>query len=259
MEKKNIHYYEDNRTKQGNIKYLNSRCVLDLKTPENKSSFPTLIWFHGGGMTSGDKFYPENLNYTEVGCAAVNYRLSGDNASCPDYIYDAGAAVAWVLKNIENYGGDPEKVYVSGHSAGAYLSAMIALDAKYLNLFGVTPMQLKAVFPISGQMTTHFTILNERRVKNPQTPQIYLDEYAPITLASSNIPPIIFIVGDSEIEWPVRVEENQLLATRLRRCYENEHVRFYSLPAFDHNTIYPAGMYIVNDYIASEINQHISN
>ena len=74
-----------------------------MKLPEKGNGFATLVWFHGGGLSRGNKNYPENINTNKIAIATVNYRLSGKGASCPDYIYDAAAAVACVIKNIEKY------------------------------------------------------------------------------------------------------------------------------------------------------------
>ncbi len=252
-EKKDISYYDADFPQTGNREYLQNRCKLDLRTPDGKKGFPTLIWFHGGGITGGSKHYPPGIDSNQIAVATVNYRLSGDKAQCPDYIYDAAAAVAWVLKHIEEYGGDPQMVYVSGHSAGGYLAAMTALAPKYLNSFGADPKQLAAVLPVSGQMTTHFQVLNERRKKDPSTPQILLDEYAPIANASKDAPPMILIVGDTDIEWPARVEENQLLEARLRRNFGDKSVRCLAFPSFNHGTVVAPGCAAINNYILAAV------
>ena len=249
LEKKNIPYYDGDFPKQGNQDYLKERCALDLKLPDEKKGFPTLIWFHGGGIVNGRKHYPINIDTKQIAVAAVNYRLSGDRAQCPDYLYDAAAATAWVLRHIAEYGGDPKCVYVAGHSAGGYLSAMIALAPKYLKTFGASPRQLAGVFPVSGQMTTHFQILNERRKKDPATPTIFLDEYAPVFNASAEAPPLVLLVGDTRVEWPARVEENQLLEARLRRNFKDGNVRCILLPTFNHGTVVEPSMLIVNRMI----------
>jgi len=249
LEKKNVPYYEADSPKQGNLDYLQKRCVLDLKIPDGKKGFPTLVWFHGGGITGGQKHDPGHVDTRQIALASVNYRLSGKGAQCPDYLYDAAAAVAWVLKHIEEYGGDPKQVYVAGHSAGGYLSAMVALAPKYLKAFGASPRQIAAVFPVSGQMTTHFQVLNERRKKDPSTPQIWLDEYAPISNASGNAPPLILLVGDTKIEWPARVEENMLMEARLRRNFNDKNVKCILLPTFNHGTVAAPSMMIINRHI----------
>ncbi len=108
------------RTGENLDTYKKERCKLDVYVPENSEGFTTVVWFHGGGLTAGEKSIPERLKNKNLGVVAVNYRLS-PKVKSPAYIDDAAAAVAWVFKNISKYGGDPKKIVVSGHSAGGYL------------------------------------------------------------------------------------------------------------------------------------------
>lgn len=248
-EYKNIPYYSKDAPAIGNVEYRNERCTLNLKTPDQQKKFPTLVWFHGGGLQRGRNYYPDNINTGKIAIAAVNYRFSGPRAACPDYIYDAAAAVAWVIKNIEKYGGDPKQVYVSGHSAGGYLAAMIALDKKYLGTFGIAPAVLAGVYPVSGQMTTHFRVLAEQRAKDPKVRDFAVDEFAPVYHAAKETPAMIFFCGDSKLDWPARVEENQLIAMRMTRIYGNKNVSVLSIPGTTHGTCRPPAMAIMNGII----------
>ncbi len=248
---KDIPYYEKDAPAQGNVEYRNERCKLHLSIPDNVKKFPTVIHFHGGGLSRGNAGFPGQIDRSKVAIVAVNYRLSGKGASCPDYIYDAAAAVAWTLKNIEKYGGDPQKIYVTGHSAGGYLTAMIALDNKYLNAFGVEPKQIAGFFPVSGQMTTHFRILKERKEKVASTPDFMVDEYAPVYHAKKNAPYMVFFVGDTDYDWPARVEENALLAARLTRVYNNKNVKFVSIPFGTHGSCGPPSRAIIDRMVST--------
>ncbi len=244
----NIPYYRKNTPFQGDKKAAEKYCKLDIKTPGTKN-FPTLVWLHGGGLKWGDKFFPQEIDTNKIAVVAVNYRLAGKTVSHPDYIYDVAAAVSWVLDNIKKYGGDPRKVYVSGHSAGGYLAAMIALDKKYLKIFGHSPKELAAVYPVSGQMTTHFQILAERRQKDPAVKDLAVDEYAPIYHASKDAPPMIFFCGDPQRDIASRVEENQLIYSRMKRIYKHKDVKFISIPETSHGTCLMPSMAIINDTI----------
>ena len=245
---KNISYYGKFYPVRGNKQAVTRSCKLDIKTPETKN-FPTLVWLHGGGLKWGDKFFPQEIDTNKIAVVAVNYRLAGKTVSHPDYIYDAAAAVSWVLDNIKKYGGDPKKVYISGHSAGGYLSAMIALDKKYLKIFGHSPKELAAIYPVSGQMTTHFQILAERRQKDPAVKDWAVDEYAPIYHASKDAPPMIFFCGDPQRDIASRVEENQLIYSRMKRIYKHKDIKFISIPETSHGTCLMPSMAIINDTI----------
>ena len=251
---RDIPYYEKDAPAQGNVEYRTQRCKLNLSIPDGVKDFPSIVYFHGGGLSSGGANptkFPTHFDLSKVAVARVSYRLSGKGGACPDYIYDAAAAVAWVVKNIAKHGGDPKKVYVTGHSAGGYLTAMLALDKKYLNTFGIEPEQLAGYFPVSGQMTTHFRILAERREKVASTPNFMVDEYAPLYHAKKGVPYMVFFVGDSQFDYPARVEENALIHARLTRIYKNENVRFVSISLGTHSSCGPPSRAMIDRMITS--------
>ena len=223
----------------GNDAYRQEFCRLDLYLPPTGGEpFPTVVWFHGGGLSGGKKHIPDGFREKGIAIVTVEYRLSSERAKCPDYLVDAAAAVAWTFAHIEEYGGDVRRIYVSGHSAGGYLSAMLALAPSWLGLFGRSNLELAAAFPISGQMTTHFQILNERRGSDvtPSNPA-QIDEFAPLHFTTAKVPAIYLLVGDAKIEWPARVEENALLAAMLKFPPDHGIVEFHSFPRTDHGTV----------------------
>ena len=125
---------------------------LDLTVPPGRN-FPTIIFIHGGSLSSGDK---SDTDYGKVcdafpaagiACANVNYRLTPASAwpAQPD---DVASAVAWVRANIGARGGDPGRLFLLGHSSGAMLVALVAADGSYLARAGVTSTALRGVMPI---------------------------------------------------------------------------------------------------------------
>ena len=128
---KNIPYTSPEETDE----YRKERCVLDIYYPENQENgFTTLVWFHGGGLEGGEKGLVAQLRNRGFAVVNVNYRLY-PKVKCPGYIDDAALAVAWVMEHIAEYGGDPARICIGGHSAGGYLS----LTSNTLRSTGQTP------------------------------------------------------------------------------------------------------------------------
>jgi acetyl esterase/lipase len=126
---------------------------LDLYLPKDKKNFPVLVFIHGGSWRSGDRSnYPALGNRFAklgIGVAIPSYRLMPKNPH-PAQIEDTAAAFAWVYKNIAQYGGDPSRIYIAGHSAGGHLVALLALDPTYLNKYDVPLSAIRGVAALSG-------------------------------------------------------------------------------------------------------------
>ena len=208
--------------------YTLERCVLDIYLP-GTTDFATLVWFHGGGLTSGYKFIPEGLKNQGIAIVAVNYRLY-PKVKSPTYIDDAAAAVAWVFKNIAFYGGDPNLIFVAGHSAGGYLTSMLGLDKSYLNTYGIDADAIAGLIPYSGHTITHFTIRSERELK---WDDVRVDHMAPLAHIRKDAPPIILITGDRELELYGRYEENAYF-WRMLKSIGHPYVELYELEGYNH-------------------------
>ncbi len=229
----NIPYYSEtvNQTDQ----YIKERCVLDIYYPKNINQFATIVWFHGGGFTGGEKQIPDELKDKNVCVAAANYRLNPVVKS-PKYIEDGAAAVAWVFNNIDRFGGDPSLIFVSGHSAGGYLVSMIGLDKRWLKAYEIDANRIAGLIPFSGNAITHLTIRKERGI--PVTRPI-VDDLAPLYHVRADAPPLLLITGDRELEIFGRYEENAYLA-RMMKVAGHTETKLYELDGYGHGMTGPA-------------------
>lgn len=209
--------------------YRNERCKLDIYYPQNKTKYPTVVWFHGGGLEAFQKEIPQQLQNSGIAVVGVNYSLS-PKAKNPAYTEDAAEAVAWVFKNIEQFGGDPTQIFIAGHSAGAYLALMVGMDKSYLKKFAIDADNIRGIIPISAQTATHYTIRKERGLDSTIP---VIDQYAPLALVRENLPPILLITGDRNLEYTSRWEENVYLEALLKKA-GNRDVALYELQGFDH-------------------------
>jgi len=231
--------------------YQKQQCRIDLYLPTNRPGFPTLVWFHGGGLTAGRRGFPDVKNQ-EIALVAVGTRLS-PQGPFPSFLEDAAAAAAWTIKHIAQRGGDPRKVFVGGKSAGGYLAAMVGMDPRWLAVHGLSHRDLAGLIPVSGQVTTHFHVKKLRNDPGPEFRPI-IDEYAPLYYASKDLPPICLITGDRALEYKSRVEENQLLAVALRNL-GHPWVECYEMGGLNHGAVTRGSVIIIPGFVKKVVQQ----
>ena len=138
-----------------NIPYGNAheRQVLDIYAPKNAENLPVVFWIHGGGWQVGDKsdvqIKPKWFNERGLVFVSTNYRLL-PHVKMDTLVRDVAKSLGWVHKNVAKHGGDPSRVLVMGHSAGAQLAALLCTDDRYLKAEGVPFNVLKGCVPVDG-------------------------------------------------------------------------------------------------------------
>jgi acetyl esterase/lipase len=129
------------------------RQTLDVYSPPGAKNLPVVFWIHGGGWQAGDK---KDMNvkpqaFTEKGFVfvSVNYRLL-PAVDMGTLVRDVARAAGWVHDHIAGYGGDPNRLFVMGHSAGAQLAALLCTDDRYLKAEKVPLDAVKGCVPVDG-------------------------------------------------------------------------------------------------------------
>lgn len=137
---------------RGEGSHEEGRDLLDVYMPEGATRAPVVVFFHGGALTFGSKdagrILAEQLVPRGIGVVSANYRLSPE-VMHPTHVQDAAAAVAWTVGNIAEYGGNPDRMVVSGHSAGGYLAVLLGLDPQFLEARSVSMDAIRSVVAIS--------------------------------------------------------------------------------------------------------------
>jgi acetyl esterase/lipase len=209
--------------------YQKERCRLDVYYPAKQKKFATVVWFHGGGLKAGNRSVPKGLKEQGIAVVAVNYRLH-PKVKAPVYIEDAAAAVAWTFRNIEQYGGARDRIFVSGHSAGGYLTSMVGLDKRWLAAHQIDANEIAGLIPYSGHTITHFTVRAERGIDGKQP---IIDEMAPLFHVRKDASPLLLISGDRELEMLGRYEENAYL-WRMMQVVGHPDTTLYELDGYNH-------------------------
>ncbi|MEX0287528.1 MAG: alpha/beta hydrolase [Flavobacteriaceae bacterium] len=136
---------------------------LNLLIPKDIDSPPLLLWIGGGAWSFVDRHMEMDLckkiATAGIAVASVGHRLSKGSFSekrkptgvqHPEHIKDVATAFTWLVKHAEEYGYDNKKIFVGGFSSGAHLSALLGMDARYLQAHGLSPDNIKGLLPISG-------------------------------------------------------------------------------------------------------------
>ena len=129
------------------------RQVLDIYSPNDAKNLPVVFWIHGGGWQTGDKSEVQikPKAFTEKGFVfvATNYQLL-PKVEMGSIIRDIAKSIHWVHDHIAEQGGDPQRIFVMGHSAGAQLAALVCTDDRYLKAEGLSFSILKGCVPVDG-------------------------------------------------------------------------------------------------------------
>ena len=200
---------------------------LDVYYPD-LTEYDLLIWFHGGGLESGTRktiAFAEDLQKEGVAVVSVEYRMY-PTAVFPNFITDCARAVKYVLEQIATESG-VKRVFVSGQSAGAYITMMLAMNKNYLDSEGVDRNKIAAFISDSSQMTTHYNILRERGL---DTRLERIDEAAPMYYLSENCFEGRLLIIYYTDDMPCRPEQNRLFYKSIRRFCPEQQIDIVELP-----------------------------
>jgi acetyl esterase/lipase len=208
------------------------RQRLDLYVPNvvaaqgEGAHVPVIVFFYGGSWQRGQRafyaFVGEALASRGFVVAVADYRVYPD-VTFPAFVEDAAAAVAWVRRNARRYGGDPSRLVVAGHSAGAHIAMLIALDRDYLVAAGA-PGAVAGAIGMSGPYD--FLPLRNDRLKAIFGSPDALPRTQPIRFVRADAPPLLLLHGaDDTTVWPVNA---QRLAERVHAAGGRADVKLYA-------------------------------
>lgn len=186
------------------------RRRLDVYGPRrNAGDRPVLVFFYGGNWDSGDKrdYAFAGRAFAELGTIAVLPDYTHIHARpYPAFMEDAGAALAWVRDHIADYGGDPARIAVAGHSAGAYIALTLALDPRW-----GAKAAIKAAVGLAGpyDFLPFDSPISTRTFGHVVAP----GATQPVNFASAAAPPVLLLHGDADTK--VRPRNSERLAARL--------------------------------------------
>ncbi len=225
------------------------RQKLDLHLPEKtpEQPRPVFILIHGGGWQAGDK---ANANFARAKVrwlldsgylvASVNYRLS-PAVEHPAHVEDVCRAVAWVQKHVSKHGGDPERLYLLGHSAGAHLAALAAVDAPRLKAAGADPASIRGAVLLDGagyDIPRQYPLLREGSVLQSMYRQAFTDDPAkqrdasPVHRVTAKPPPFLILYVSQRRD---AARQARLLAEALRE--KGGRAEIAAIPGKSHATI----------------------
>ena len=195
--------------------------------PGDAAKKPVLVFFYGGGWANGER--------SHYGFAARAYASKGFVVVVPDYRkvpqvrfpvfnQDGAAAVRWVHDNIARYGGDPERIVLAGHSAGAYIAMILTLDQSYLRAAGVNPRVIRATAGLSGPYD--FYPYDSKRSINAMSAWPRPLETQPIEFARKDAPPVMVVTGTADDT--VKPRNAILLSRRLHEVGAPAEFRAYN-------------------------------
>lgn len=191
--------------------------TLDVWAPEERPDepLPVVVFWHGGGWVKGDRAGYAFAGRALAGAGYVvvipDYRKVPE-VRFPAFIEDGAEAVRWTRDNIARFGGDPDRIALAGHSAGAHTAILLALDPRWLRAAGVDPDIVKAAVGLSGPYD--FYPFDKKRSIDAMAAWPAPRDTQPIAFARADAPPILLATSDADSV--VRPRNARNLAVRLQ-------------------------------------------
>lgn len=205
------------RVRETSLAYAEgSRHGVDVYAPEGAAGAPVVVFLYGGTWSGGERgfyrFVGMSLASAGAVCMVPDYRVFPE-VRFPDFVTDAAKAVAWARRNAAAHGGDPDRLVVMGHSAGAHMAALLALDDRYLAAEGLQPGgALRGVVGLAGPYD--FLPLTSPNLRAIFGAERRWPESQPVNFVRPGAPPMLLATGGGDTV--VLPRNTESLATRLR-------------------------------------------
>jgi len=207
---------------------------LDAYVPKNAAAAPVVVFFYGGSWTEGTRHW-----YRYVGTALANHgvvALIPDYRKYPDvrfpaFMHDAALAVAWAHAHAAEFGGDAQRLFVMGHSAGGQIAALLACDRRYLAATGMRPRQLAGMIGIAGAYSFLPFVDDEAAIFGDDAQGRY--DSQPINFVDGDEPPMLLLQGTDDDEVPA--SNAQGMAERAQAMDGDAQLKLY--PGVGHASI----------------------
>ncbi|MEO8461406.1 MAG: alpha/beta hydrolase [Dokdonella sp.] len=211
------------------------RLSLDIYRPQSATGDkppPIVVFFYGGSWKMGERgqyrFVGDKLAQNGMLAVLPDYRTY-PQVKFPAFMEDAANAVAWICQHASEIGGDPSRIFIAGHSAGAHIAGLLGTDGRYLQAVGITPKDLAGVIGVAGPYD-FLPFTDDWMVDIFGSDAESQTRSQPINFVDGDEPPFLLIYGgDDKVVWP-RNSEN--LAVKLRQ--HGESVRLVKIPGIGH-------------------------
>jgi len=219
--------------------YADNKDKLDIYLPEGRRNAPVIVSYYGNQLMGGDKSEDAYVGrrFAAAGfvTVVVNYRLS-PAVSHPAHVQDAAASFAWVKRNIGEYGGNADQVFLIGYSAGAYLVALLSTDPRYLAAHNLSTRDIRGIVPVSAfYWVERRGVAPDRDMSVWGTDRAVWVDASPAHHLHASTPPILILYADRDEDW--RREQNVEVAAAMKAAGQTR-VEIARIANRTHGTIY---------------------